>query len=238
MKTKIKTKPKKNATIITGYPGFGLVGTITTEYLINHLNTKKIGSFYSEEIPAMVAIHEGKLIDPIGVYYNNKNNIIIVHAVTNLTGNEHDFSETLFNFANKIEAKEIINLEGVGTKTPTQNVKLYSFSPNDIKRKKLASIGLTELKEGIVVGVTGLNLLNSSSKIPVSCIFAEAHSALPDSMASAKIIEYLDKYLKLNVDYLPLVKQAEVFEDKIKGIFKKTEEARDKQLEKQISYFG
>ena len=42
MKIVLTEKPK-NAILIEGFPGFGLVGTITTEFLIDHLKAKKIG---------------------------------------------------------------------------------------------------------------------------------------------------------------------------------------------------
>ena len=47
MKIELSTKPK-SPTIIGGFPGFGLVGMIATEYLINHLifPLKPIDSMY------------------------------------------------------------------------------------------------------------------------------------------------------------------------------------------------
>ena len=69
------SKKPKNPTILEGFPGFGLVGTISTEYLIEHLNAEKIGQITIEESPPMVAIHQGKVIDPVGIYYSK---IIVV----------------------------------------------------------------------------------------------------------------------------------------------------------------
>jgi len=52
----ILTKKPKNVTIIEGFPGFGLIGTISIEFLMDHLKTEKIGNVEMEEIPAMIAI--------------------------------------------------------------------------------------------------------------------------------------------------------------------------------------
>ena len=41
MELKLDKKPK-NPIIIEGFPGFGFVGTIATEFLIDHLNAKPI----------------------------------------------------------------------------------------------------------------------------------------------------------------------------------------------------
>jgi predicted ATP-grasp superfamily ATP-dependent carboligase len=60
---------------------------------------------------------------------------------------------------------------------------------------------------------------------------------MPDSRAAAKVIEILDNYLDLDVDYKPLLKKASSFEEKIKDIIGKTAETM-KQKEKKESYFG
>ena len=39
----VLTKKPKKVIIITGFPGFGLIGTITTEFLIEHLKALPIG---------------------------------------------------------------------------------------------------------------------------------------------------------------------------------------------------
>ena len=71
-----------------------------------------------------------------------------------------------------------------------------------------------------------------------SCLFASAKSQMPDSKAAAKLIEVLDKYLKLKVDYKPLLKQAEEFEDKLKGILKQSDSTFKEADKKSMSYLG
>ena len=53
MKIILKKKPK-NPTIIEGFPGFGLVGTIASEFLIDHLNTEMIGKIWIEVLSPFV----------------------------------------------------------------------------------------------------------------------------------------------------------------------------------------
>src|SRR3989344_4278563 len=95
---------------------------------------------------------------------------------------------------------------------------------------------IEDLKEGIVMGVTGALLLRSD--FPISCIFAETHSSLPDSRAAAKIIEVLDSYLNLNVDFKPLLRKAEEFEDKLKELAERTKDATYQKTKKELDYFG
>ena len=69
MKIDLKKKPQ-NVTIVGGFPGFGLVGTISSEYLIDHLQAEKIGSIWFSEMTPMLAIHESKVVEPFGVFYS------------------------------------------------------------------------------------------------------------------------------------------------------------------------
>ena len=77
-----------------------------------------------------------------------------------------------------------------------------------------------------------------AEKVPVSCVFAETHTSLPDSKAAAKIIEVLDKYLGLKVDYKPLLLQAEKFEGKLRNLLTEGQKAQQISEKKKLSYVG
>jgi len=237
MEIKLKKKPK-NPVIIEGFPGFGLIGTIASEFLIEHLKTEQIGKIVFNEMPAMVAIHENKVVEPLGVFYNEKYNLVIVHAITASKGFEWEIAENIAKMAQELNAKEIISLEGVGSgEGAAATSKVFYYTGKKENKKKFESIGLEPLTEGIIVGVTGALLLRSE-KVPVSCVFAEAQNNLPDSKAAAKVIEKLDKYLGLDVDYKPLLEQAEKFEGKLKNILTQSQKAQDISEKKKMSYVG
>ena len=73
MKIELTKKPQ-GVTIIEGFPGFGLVGTISTEFLLDHLDTKKIGHIWFSEMNPMVAVHDKEIVDPLGIFYNKQYN--------------------------------------------------------------------------------------------------------------------------------------------------------------------
>ena len=235
MKIILDKKPKK-PTIIEGFPGFGLVSTIACEFLLDHLETEQIGKIIFEEMAPMVAIHNNGVVDPLGIFYNKKYNLVIVHAVTASQGNEWKLADVIVDLAKKLEAKEIISLEGVGSGEDIKESTTFFYSSEKKKVQKFKEIGVKPLKEGIIMGVTGALLVKEG--VPISCIFAEAHTNLPDSKATAKIIETLDKYLGLKVDYKPLLEQAVKFEDKLKGLIEKSQSAQDMSDKKRLSYVG
>lgn len=229
------TKKPKSPIIIEGFPGFGLIGTITTEFLIDQLKAEQIGSIKFDEIPAMVAIHDGNVVQPIGIFYDAKTNILIVHVITNVQGLEWELADAIVQLGKQLDAKEVISLEGVATPAPTEETRAFYYASAKDSKKRFGDLGMEPLREGIIIGVTGALLLQEG--VNISAVFVETHSALPDSKASAQIVGVLDKYLNLKLSPKPLLEQAEKFEQKIKSIVEKSKMAVDEQ-KKKLSYVG
>lgn len=236
MQIKLWKKPK-SPTIIEGFPGFGLVGTIASEFLIDHLETEMIGKIVFEDMPPVVAIHQAKIVEPLGVFYNKKYNIVILHAITTSTGFEWKLADVLVDLAKELNAKEIISLEGVGSTGLKASSTSFYYTNVDKKKNVLNSIGLKPLKEGIIMGVTGALMLKVDGR-PLCCLFADTASNLPDSKAASRIIEALDKYLGLKVDPKPLMQQAAKFEEKLRGILSSSQKAQEISEKKKLSYVG
>ncbi|NQU99048.1 proteasome assembly chaperone family protein [Candidatus Woesearchaeota archaeon] len=231
MKILLKKKPQ-NPIIIEGFPGFGLIGTIVTEFLIEHMQCEMIGEFLYDDLPAMVAIHKGKLVKPMAVHYSKKFNIIILQTILNPKGKEWDIAEAILEMAEQVKAKKIISIEGVASQAmmSDKDTQLFYFGDDALKK-----VGLKPIDESIVVGVTSSIMLKHDDAV---CIFAETNSALPDSKAAAKVIEVLDKYLGLKVDYKPLMKQAVDFESKLKTLMQQTTKTTEESDKKYMSYLG
>ena len=229
-------KRPKSPIIIEGFPGFGLIGTITTEFLIKHLDAQLIGYIRMEEVPPVVPVHQGKAIEPVGVFYAAKENIVIVHALTSVQGFEWELAKDILQMAKDLKAKEIISLEGVGSNNSSaEGLDSRTFYVGNNKKLKMIK-NIQPLREGIIMGVTGALMLHKD--FPITCIFAETHSALPDSRASANIIRILDEVLNLKIDFKPLLDKAEEFEENIKQLLTKAKKATDTHQQKTQNYFG
>lgn len=225
----------KNCTIIEGFPGFGLVGTIATEFLINHLKCEKVGDILLDKLQAVVAVHDKKLVAPIGLYYNSKYNILFISGITVSKNLEWEIAKKICEIAEKTKAKEIISLEGIaGSQAGKTRADFHTNKESN--SKKLIKAGAEELNEGIIVGVTGALMV--LSKINHTALLGETFSQLPDSKAAAELIRVLDAYLGLDVDAKPLLKQAEMFEKKLKGIIEQTTKTKGEQEKKELNYVG
>ena len=188
-------------------------------------------------MPAMIAIHQNQIVEPISVHYNKRYNLIIVHALNVGQNLGWKLAGVISELAKAVNAKEIISLEGVGS--PNQSTsRVFYYSTNKQAGKKLEGKA-NPLMEGIIVGVTGA-LLAKNVSTPVTALFAEAQGRMPDSNAAAKVIEALDAYTGLKIDQAPLLKQAKMFEKKLKDIMKKGQKAVQGQQahEDRLSYVG
>tara|TARA_Y100000310_G_C20646826_1_gene797129 strand:+ start:907 stop:1611 length:705 start_codon:yes stop_codon:yes gene_type:complete len=234
MKVDLKERPK-HPIIIEGFPGFGFVGTIATEFLIKHLNAKPIGKIWSKSVTPIVAIHAGEPVDPLGIYYDKKHNIVIFHAISNLNGMEWELSDTLYDLARELDAKEIISLEAVNA--PKSQSRVFYYSNNEEKIKQYEKIKLEPINDGIVAGVSG-SLILKVHRIPFSCLFVESSTGFPDSLGAAKLIETLDKHLGLKVNPKPLEKAAKKFEEKLKSMMSQAKQSTEAKDQKQLDYMG
>ena len=233
MDIELREKPK-SPIIIEGFPGLGLIGTISTEYLIKHLGAKSIGYISSQNLSPMVAIHESKVVQPLEVYYVKGKNLIILHALADIRGMEWEIAEALVQLSKMLKAKEVISLEGILGQTKEINGYYYT---NDSQNKKVSKVKANALKEGVIMGVTAALLLKGQG-MSTTGFFVETHSKLPDSRAAAKIIEMLDGYLSLGVDYKPLEQAAAEFEEKLQNYVEKMRNTSKKTEEKAANYVG
>lgn len=213
MKYVLNKKPK-NPIIIQGFPSMGLVSTIVTKFLTDHLDVEEIGHIESSHIVPLTAIHKSKVINPITIFYNKKYNLVVIQSITEVSGYEWDIANNIFEISKELNAKEIIVVEGIPSQA--EEIKLYYSSTNPKAR-----LNITPLKEGIIMGVTAAMLLKGG-KIPVTCLFAEAHSQLPDSESAAKVVSVLNDYLKIKIDVKPLFEAAKRFEINLKKFMDKT----------------
>ena len=95
---KLILNKKINAkTILEGFPGVGLVGPITTEFLINHMKFDLVGEIVVEETAPVAPVHNEKVIKPISLYYNKEKSLLVVHSVANVVGLEWKVKDILID---------------------------------------------------------------------------------------------------------------------------------------------
>ncbi|HLP79045.1 MAG TPA: PAC2 family protein [Acidobacteriota bacterium] len=230
------TKEPKKPLILQGFPGFGMIGSIVAEYLVSHLDMEKIGSIIVDDLPPAVPIHEGKIIDPVGIYFSAQYNLIVVHIAVPLANMEWKFADIMLSLCTRLDAWELLCVDGLLDEDSSDETVVSYYSTHAGAQDKLGSTGIKPLQSGIVVGAAGSLLLRGHVRL--TAFFATTHSDFPDSIAAAGIIRALDAYLGLQIDPQPLLDTAAVFEEKVRAMLSNSAQTLDEKEKKQLSYVG
>jgi uncharacterized protein len=114
---RISSVHKKNLdkpTLIAGFPGPGLVGSISTNYIIDTLKMRQIACIESENISPGVIYVGGKLRHPFRLYAKEKGNLCIaVCEAPIMINGMRSVMDILMKWALENDVSEVIVLDGI-----------------------------------------------------------------------------------------------------------------------------
>ena len=230
---KFKDMDLKNATIIEGFPGVGLVSSIVATHLIDHLKLDQICALDSESFPPTSMIYAKKPKYPARIYACSTHKVGVFLAEFTPSANLHrPIAKKLIEWCKENNCKRIISTEGLPLekqcKIPdkdTIKTRIQGIGSTDSARKELDSSGIEQLETGMIFGVTGV-LLNEGrwNQFDVITLLADACPDIPDAFAAAKLLEAIDKLLpNIHLESAPLYKRAEKLEQHLKKLRKQVE---------------
>ena len=73
-----KPLPMNGASVLIGFPGSGLVGTIALQYMVDQLEFEQIGTMTSKFFPPLAMMNKGVINDPVRIYIKNDIAAIVV----------------------------------------------------------------------------------------------------------------------------------------------------------------
>ena len=109
-----KKKRLDSPILIAGFPGPGLVGSISTSYIINRLHMEQIACVESEFIVPGVIYAEGKLRHPFRLYSNDKGSVcVLVCEAPIMIEGMHSVLDTVTKWALNNKVKQVMVLDGI-----------------------------------------------------------------------------------------------------------------------------
>lgn len=240
-----KKQNLKNAILIIGLPGIGLVGKIAVDYLLKHIKPEKIGEVISDSFPPSVQIKNGK-IDLIkdelhSVNVAGKDFLFLSGPVQPSldpqmgdSSEHYEFARTVLNKMRAIGVTEVYTLAGinVGEKRMSSEPKVVAAATDDATLKKWKSLGATSNRpDGLITGVAGLVLgFAKEAGLKGACLMGETNARLiyGDHGSAKTLLELLIKEFKFKVDMSKMEKEAKEIEKAFQELSKQfTEEASD-----------
>jgi uncharacterized protein len=217
----------KRPVLVEGFPGLGLVGTISASYLVEKLKMEQIGYITSDNFPPLAAVHNYKPAYPARIYASKKHNLIVLISEFIIPLQAiYELAEKIHIYAKEMGVSQIVSLGGITMKQDDDN-KVYAITSMDKLTAELERHHKVKLiKEGATTGVTGVLLAEGAiENFPVVSFLAQAHEETMDPHASAMVLEVLKSYLSLEFDTNELDKEAESLDIKMKELLARTKSA-------------
>ncbi len=221
----INNLQKNKSILIAGFPGPGLVGSISTSYIIDKLNMHQIACVESEYISPGVIYIDGKLRHPFRLYANKEGNVcVIVCEAPIMMNGIHSVLNTVMDWAIKNAIQEVLVLDGISVQgipgSDRQPIVLGStemdetIQNNTNKGEEDTPISNTQrnmpsnFNKGAIddsnkkyttfIGGIAGGLLSAclSYQIPCAAILVPSSSGIPDPEGAAILIESYNSIIK------------------------------------------
>jgi len=238
MPTKILVLKKlslKDAVLIVGLPGIGLVGKISVDYMLKQLKTEKVAEILSDSFPPIVHTKDSKVFlikdEVFHFSFKGKDFLFLAGPVQPTldfkvgSSREHyEFSETLVNFFKSIGVSEMVTLAGinVGDNRLNKKPEVIVAGTDDEALSFWKKVGAKEdKKEGLISGAAGLFVgVGRLHGIRGACLMGETNPQLVygDHGSAKQVIEILSKRFGFNVKMKSIEKEAKAIEKAFKEL--------------------
>lgn len=236
---KIFSKPVPlNGSVLMGFPGSGLVGTIALQYMVDQMGFEQIGSMTSRFFPPLAMMNRGIINDPVRLYLKQSENYNITAIVADIPIAPpicYEISNGIMDWLIPFRPKEVLTIAGIVTNEPEKRVFGVATSQEALGRIQdhtivlpigsisgIASSILTECK---VRGINGYGLLGETVNAP-------------DPRASAATIGVLNKMYDLSLDVRPLIEQAVEIEQSMGKIAEEVQQQAEQVPKKDLPMYG
>jgi len=222
-------KGLKKPTMILGFPGTGLVGSVAASQIVESLQLAFGGYLSSAEFAPLAAIHNYKPQPAARIHFSDKYNlVVIISEMTIPVGSSLEVADKIYEFARSLGSSSIISLGGIPMEDEKRGVYIVSSDAALVKEvvdNKLAR----SIKEGATTGVTGILLAKGSlDKFPVTTILSEASEEYLDPKAASNVLRVLSAIIKIPISTARLDKESQEFTKGLKEVLVKAKISKKK----------
>ncbi|HXS60372.1 MAG TPA: PAC2 family protein [Candidatus Sulfopaludibacter sp.] len=252
----INNLQKNKSILIAGFPGPGLVGSISTSYIIEKMNMHQIACVESEYISPGVIYVDGKLRHPFRLYANEEGNVcVIVCEAPIMINGIHSVLNTVMDWAIKNAIQEVLVLDGIAVqgipRSDRQTIVLGSTemdetiknsnnengSPSSKQTHRQSNFNRVAIEDSskryttFIGGIAG-GLLSAclSYQIPCTAILVPSSTGIPDPEGAAILIESYNDIIKnenLKINSTQLREQGQILKKQLEQIIKSEQQQRD-----------
>ncbi|MFC2174403.1 proteasome assembly chaperone family protein [archaeon] len=216
----VQTHPQKveGYTLVEGFPGIGLIGTIAVGYLAEKQKTEPVGYIMSRQFPPMASIHKGEPLFPARIYVDHKHKLVLLFSEFVVPASTvYDIADQIIAWAQENKIKRIISLAGMTSREKAGESEIYGIASTDGMIKDLEKHKVKVITEGVTTGVSGILMAKCNAiKFPALSLLIETEHGYPDPGAAAELLERLEKFLGYDIKTADLLGEAKEIEGKMK----------------------
>ncbi len=224
---------KKDATLILGFAGIGLLGPIIANSLIEQIpDIKEIGFVTSEFLPPISVFYEGILKHPFRLLYSLQYNLIIgiCEVPFQISSAYSDLAKTLCNWAlsEDVRATTLVIFQGIPQVGLIEKYPVY-YAAEEEMMNFLEKFDLKRFEKGIIIGAEA-TILNEAltNRLNAFALFTPVLE-IPTPEGAASIIEVLNKIYGLEIDTTKLIEQGKEIKAKMLELAQKTQQYQKQQ---------
>ncbi len=203
----------KNPKIICGYQGFGLVGALTLNNLIENLDFEQVGSSELRLAPPMLTIKEGRMLKPLSILHNKESNIIAISILAPSQGMEWAVADLIERIYKDLGASEIVVADGIAAKDESDLFYISNYCKSNVC-KKIESYA-TSLQNAVVGGTTAALLMKG---LDVLCFLGNLKAgkqSISPASSAANVTRGINNYLGMDIEIKNLEELGEKMEQEL-----------------------
>jgi len=225
----VESKPLNVAgyTLIEGFPGMGLVGTIAVKYLSEKLKCKEVGYIESKFFVPIIRVHNGLPVHPSRIYVNDQYKLVLLvsEQIVPQMFTDH-LSNAIADWIQQKKIGRIISLSGIRALPKKEGKEtVYGIASDETSKKKLNEHNVEVIKEGITSGITALMMLEFKDRQLEAFSLLGNVQIAADYKASASLIEKLNEMFAFDINTAPLKKEAKETEKALLDHLKQMKQA-------------
>jgi len=233
---KIYSKPlsTESSSVLIGFPGSGLVGSIALQYLVEQLEFTQIGSMNSKYFPPLAMMNKGVINVPVRIYEKDALSVIVadipIHPMIC-----YEVANGIMDWLMPFGIREVVTIAGIITNEPEKRVFGVASTGSALPRIQEKTL---ILPIGSISGIASSILTECKIRdIPAYGLLGETINA-PDPRASAATIEVLNTMFDLSLDVQPLLEQAEEIEATMHKLAEQVQSAESMPKKEQLPMYG
>lgn len=213
--------------LVTGFPGFGYVGTIAVRYMVKKLKAIKIGNIFTKYMPDFTAVDDYGVVTPFELFvHRDAGLVLLLNNVVPHTPERQIFVESVVDWFLSIGGKKAILIGGLNSK--------FRIGEEEMSWLCLNNCGWdfqeSTLPRGLyIVGPLALLTMTLESRgVPTLVVLPYTDPSKYDPKAASVAVDRIGKILGIEIDINELLEHSKIVEEAEEMLKEAIKEAESK----------